>query len=439
MKRRDFIKTIGAGAFLGVVPRTSTDLLFAANNASKPIRLGFIGVGGRGTGYLKAALNYPEVEIAAICDIDKNNLDRAIKIVKAVRGNEPQGYSKDEFDYKNMLKRDDFDAVFIAASIKWHGVMSIDAMNAGKHVGCEVPACKTLDECRLLVEAKEHNNVRYILFENYVYFRNNMAVLNMVKSGLFGDSYYGECGYIHEYKAGMYNSDGSINWRGELVTTDYGNHYPTHSGGPVFKWLGINDGDRLEKLTCYSTMPNRTSPLFYAERFGRQKASQMKWTLGEMTTCLIKTALGKVIKMDLDTQSNRPHSFYYLLQGTKGIYDNRFGISLKDDSQQVGHLTFKWESADSLVQQYDHPLWKQYGEESQNSGHGGGDFFCLRDFINMLRYDREPWIDVYDAASWSAIYESSQKSLDGQNATIEICDFTGGKWKDKNWRANRLV
>lgn len=423
---------------MNMVPRT-THSLFAAKDTSKPIRLAFIGLGGRGTGFLKQVLDYPEVQVCALCDIDKSALSKAIQIVKAARGNEPQGYSKDEFDYRNMLQRDDFDAVFIATSIKWHGKMSIDAMNAKKHVGCEVPACKTLDECRGLVEAKERNKVHYMMFENYVYFKSNMAVLNMVKSGLFGDPYYGECGYIHEYKAGQYNPDGSINWRGEIMTTDHGNHYPTHSGGPIFKFMGINEGDRLERLTCYSTMPNRTAPLFYERRFGKEKTSQLKWTLGEMTTCLIKTALGKVVKMDLDIQSNRPHSFYYLLQGTKGIYDNRFGISLLDDSQQTGHLQFKWESADPKLQQYEHALWKQFGKEAEKFGHDGGDFFCLRDFINMLRYNREPWLDVYDAASWSAIYECSQKSLDGKNVTIEIPDFTDGKWKKKNWRENRLV
>jgi predicted dehydrogenase len=439
MNRRHFVKTVGTGFLLNLIPRTPGSL-FAAENASKPIRLAFIGVGGRGTYYLQMALNYyPDVQVPVICDIDKKNLCRAIEIVQAVRGNEPQGYSKDELDYQNMLQRDDFDAVFIATSIKWHGKMSVDAMNAGKHVGCEVPACKTLKECHDLVKAKERNKVRYMMFENYVYFKDNLAVLNLVKRGIFGEPYYAECGYIHENKGGQYNADGSLNWRGELMTSDHGNHYPTHSGGPVFKWMGINDGDRLERLTCYATMPNRTAPLFYAGRFGAEKAAKLRWTLGEMTTCLIKTAMGKVVKMDLDIQSNRPHSFYYLLQGTKGIYDKRFGISLNNDSQKTGGLDFKWEDADSMLRQNESLPWKELGDQAQKLGHGGSDYFCLRDFIEMLRHDREPWLDVYDSASWSAIYECSQKSLDDHNASIEIPDYTGGKWRSQNWRKNRLT
>jgi hypothetical protein len=54
-----------------------------------------------------------------------------------------------------------------------------------------------------------------------------------------------------------------------------------------------------------------------------------------MTTCLITTAQGRVIKMDLNVQSNRPHSFYYLLQGTTGVYDSRSGFSFVDPKQDL--------------------------------------------------------------------------------------------------------
>ena len=52
----------------------------------------------------------------------------------------------------------------------------------------------------------------------------------------------------------------------------------------------------------------------------------------------------------------------------------------------------------------------------------------------MVRYDREPWIDVYDAAAWSAIYECSRRSLDETNGTVEIPDYTRGRWKSTDWR-----
>jgi predicted dehydrogenase len=251
------------------------------------VRFGIIGVGGRGTGLLTILLQRPESQVSAICDINKAHLDRAIGIVRQAKGNKPAGYSKDEYDYRNMLQRDDIDVVLIATSIKWHGAMAVDAMNAGKHVGSEVPACEDLGQCAAMVAAKEKNGVRYMLLENYLYFRENLAVLEMVRHGLLGDPYFAECGYIHEYKTGQYEADGSLNWRGELMQYTRGNNYPTHSGGPVFKWLGINDGDRLQRVTCYATEPNRSARPYYAKRFGEEKASRLPFKLADMTTCLI--------------------------------------------------------------------------------------------------------------------------------------------------------
>jgi predicted dehydrogenase len=144
------------------------------SESKETVRFGIIGVGGRGTALLNILLQRPDTQVSAICDIDPAHLDRAIGIVPQAKGNAPARYSKDEFDYRNMLQRDDLDVVLIATSIKWHGVMSVDAMNAGKHVGSEVPACEDLSECAAMVAAKEKNGVRYMLLENYL--ENNGTV-----------------------------------------------------------------------------------------------------------------------------------------------------------------------------------------------------------------------------------------------------------------------
>ncbi len=262
-------KFLGAGVAATTVLAVSAPCHGQALS-KETVRCGIIGVGGRGTGLLKILLQRPETQIVAICDINQAHLDRALAIVQQAKGNLPAGYAKDEYDYRNMLQRDDFDVVLIATSIKWHGVMSVDAMNAGKHVGSEVPACQDLKECAAMVAAKEQNGVRYMLLENYLYFRENMAVLEMTRRGLWGQPYFAECGYIHEYKTGQYEVDGSLNWRGELMQYTHGNHYPTHSGGPIFKWLGVNDGDRLQRLTCYATEPNRSAPVLHQTVWRRE-------------------------------------------------------------------------------------------------------------------------------------------------------------------------
>ena len=79
-------------------------------------------------------------------------------------------------------------------------------------------------------------------------------------------------------------------------------------------------------------------------------------------------------------------------------------------------------------------MWKRDGAAAEKAGHLGGDFFVLREFVDMIRRDREPWIDVYDAASWSAITHCSSESIRRGSSPVQIPDFTKGRWKDPNWR-----
>jgi hypothetical protein len=63
----------------------------------------------------------------------------------------------------------------------------------------------------------------------------------------------------------------------------------------------------------------------------------------------------------------------------------------------------------------------------------------MYDFVKMVREDKEPWIDVYDAASWSSLIFCSKLSLDRNGARVPMPDFTEGQWKSSNWRSERMA
>lgn len=96
---------------------------------------------------------------------------------------------------------------------------------------------------------------------------------------------------------------------------------------------------------------------------------------------------------------------------------------------------YPWTGADQAVMPAPHfvfnghELWKTTGKEAAKSGHGGGDYLELLEFVAAVREDREPYIDVYDAASWSSVVELSARSIDGGGGRMEIPDFTGGRWE----------
>ncbi|MBN1912391.1 MAG: Gfo/Idh/MocA family oxidoreductase [Pirellulales bacterium] len=427
LDRRSFLGTLGGTALVG--PALVSPVLAATEkkNEAKPTRIAFIGVGSRGTGLLKQILRIDGVEVPAICDINTAHLNTALGIVKERRGNTPAGFSKGPYDYRRMLERNDYDAILLGTPPNWHTVMATDAMKAGKHVASEVPGAYTIDECWNLVRTKEKTGKHYMLLENYIFPRDNMMAGNMIRQGLFGDLYYAECSYAHDCRSIRFTKDGKLTWRGEVKKTSYGNTYPTHAIGPVAKWLGINRGDRFVSLVSQMSRPGAALRDYTARRFGPDSpAAKVNYIAGDMCLTTLTTAKGCLITVHYDTDSPRPASGFHMVQGTRGCYNSRQGVYLDGKSP-----THRWEPMSKYREKYDDPAWKQFGKLAQTSGHGGGDYLTLLEFVNSLREDREPMVDVYDSAAWSCIVELSKQSIDGGGVPVEVPDFTNGKWETR--------
>ncbi len=432
MNRREFlVRSAGELAAAATTGRLASSAAAQQATGSKLVRLGVVGLGNRGTHLLRLALAVPGVQVKAICDLNEDNINRAAEIVQKAQGSEPARHSKAPDDYGAMVKREDIDAVLIATPTKWHCPMAIEAMKAGKHVGSEVPAGFQLQELWDLVKTKEATGRRYMLLENYLYMRHIMTVWNMVRAGVFGEPYYAECAYLHDCRFMLFKEDGSLDWWGDWAANNFGSDYPTHAMGPVSKWMGLNEGDRMEYCTSMMTAP-RVLKQYAVKKYGADSPQgKIDWALGEFVSTQIHTVKGRVIRLDYDVNSPRPAVLPYMIQGTKGLYDSRHGVYIEEEGKGE-----KWDNFQKHQEQYDHAYWKRDAESAQKAGHGGGDFFAVRDFIEMVRQDREPWIDVYDAASWSVLYWCSRESIANRSKTVDVPDFTSGRWKDADWRAD---
>lgn len=431
------ITATGVLASVGAAPSAAP----AREKPANPVRIGVIGVGPRGRWHLTNLLaNHPDVAIPAIGDIQEDRLKVAVDMVKKARGTVPVGYSKGEYDYRNLCERDDLDAVLIAGPVQWIGRMTIDALKAGRHVGHEVSGVQTEDECWTMVHQKEKSKKRVMLLENCCYGNETMMIYRMVKQGLFGEPYYAEGSYVHDIGvARLFEPNGKLSWRGELVRDSYGSAYPQHGLGSACKWLEINDGDRMECCQTMMTAP-RVAHARAVAKFGPDsQQAKVDFKTGDFVTSLIWTAKGRMIRLDYGITAPRPYSRYYLLQGTKGCWDSRSGIFLEGSSPGRSGAHDAWEPLDEFQEKYQHPYWRKDGALAQRfGGHGGIDYYCIDDFVKMVREDREPWIDVYDAAAWSSLIFCSKLSLDRKGARVEMPDFTNGKWKDSRWRRDRM-
>ena len=145
-----------------------------------------------------------------------------------------------------------------------------------------------------------------------------------------------------------------------------------------------------------------------------------------IVTSVIKCANGQTVLLSHDTNSPRPYSLNLRVQGTNGIWmrDNN-SIYLEDISSKPHY----WEPFDPYQKKYDHPLWKAFSDDAEGAGHGGIDFFIMRAFIESIKRNVNPPIDVYDAVSMSVICPLSEKSIRLNSTSVKIPDFTRGKWK----------
>ena len=164
ISRREFIAKSGmatAGTTLGVNALSAQRLQKGPNDK---IRMGFIGIGNRGTQLLRLFMKNPNVEIAALCDVyepyttrDRSAVhQRYLELGKVPRMGEDFGKKVKRYtDFRKMLEQKDIDAVCIATPDHWHAIQTIQAMEAGKDVYVEKPLTITLQEGRAMVEAQK--------------------------------------------------------------------------------------------------------------------------------------------------------------------------------------------------------------------------------------------------------------------------------------------
>jgi len=155
--RRGFLRRSAA---LAAGPYVVSSAVLGKDGAVAPserITLGFIGVGAMGRGHVACCVHHNDAQVLAVCDVDRWRRDHAKAIVEQAYGRQEsrRGYGRCRAyrDLRDLLARDDIDAVLIATGDRWHALATILAVRAGKDVYCEKPISKTIGEARAMVRA----------------------------------------------------------------------------------------------------------------------------------------------------------------------------------------------------------------------------------------------------------------------------------------------
>ena len=422
----------GGGLSAGTCANGAPMRNFAAPAMSR-IRVGVVGIGYRGIGAVKRLLKSPGLEVTALCDTRKEYLDKGVAAAKEISGRAPRAFGPGDEAYKALCDWDGVDVVYNTTPWEWHAPISLYAMRAGKHTFIEVPAAMTLDECWELVETAEKTRLHCMQLENCCYGEYELLALNLCKQGLLGDILHGEGGYIHDRRWSIHFSEQWQHWRRRWNISHAGNQYSTHGLGPICLDMGINRGDRLDYIV--SMDGNSRGYRAYAEELlpeGDARRS-LGYAMADMNLSLIRTAAGRTIMLQHDVTTPRPYSRLNLVAGTKGVFRSypKLGISIEGAAPRTAvRHAFDDKETERIRNEYMHPLYRKFGEESRNAGgHGGMDYLMDLRWATALAQGLPLDTDVYDMAAWCAVSELSEQSARDRSRPKDFPDFTRGVWK----------
>ena len=373
------------------------------NNENK-INIAIVGL-GFGAEFIPIYQKYNSVNLVAVCQRNKEKLDEI---------GDAFGIEKRYTSFDELLLDPDIDAVHINTPIPEHGVQSIKALKAGKHVACTVPMATTVAECEEIVRLTKETGLTYMMMETVVYAREFLFMKEMYENGDLGKVQFLKASHQQDMEG----------WPGYWPGLPP-MHYATHCVGPV---LALTRSE-AEYVSCFGSGTIReemhahyNSPfavqtthikfkdsdvsaqvyrsLFdvarqYRESFevyGSKKS--VEWPLIEHKPLIIHT--GKKPEPEIPEEVNCP-DFAKLLPEeiqpftTGGVYDS-------DDNQ---HLSF-----------------------TQGAGHGGSHPHLVHEFVCSLLNNRQPYPNATQSANITCVGILAHESALKGGEIIGLPEFT---------------
>jgi predicted dehydrogenase len=389
------------------------------------IRVGLIGLGCRGRDLLRTSLlTLPQVNVTAVCDLYEDRVQSTLDYLK-----EKEIDAKGFTNYQELLASGLVDAVIVATAWESHLPISCAAMEAGIAVGCEVGGAYTLDDCYRLIDTQERTGTPFMMLENCNYNRRETCLFAMIKAGLFGKIVACDGGYMHDLRAEVAGGEKNRHYRQRNYINRCAENYPTHELGPIMQMLDINRGNRMVSLVsvasgafgleAYMNEHDKENPLLH------QRIAQ-----GDIVTTIITCSRGETITLRLDTTLPRYYSRGLNVHGTKAFYsEDNNTLFFGGEHEKYDFKAYElWNNFNEYSKEYRNADWQEADDGLLVEGHGGMDYFMMRDFITRL-IEKQPFLtDVYDAAAMMCITPLSEESIAKGGASVAIPDFTRGQF-----------
>lgn len=374
----------------------------------KEIRVGVVGLGGRGLHWIYLLQQIDGYRITALCDRITALNEGALSRVK--NRSEVATYTS----YEDILADPRVDAIALCVRCKEQGAMAAQALEAGKHVNSEVPAAHTMEDCWRIVTAVERTGLVYQLAEQVRYAGFVEAWRRLINKGVIGRVIYCEGQYFHFYTPFVAFQDPET---GRFYTIKEARtqrnlhptwlyymppiHYLPHELSPLLRMLD----DRVVEVTAMSTRPPSYS---YPELVH----------IPDFQVALMRTEKDVILRLATSfTQRFVPYNHWYQVLGTQGCLEwkksnyERPKMWLNNlQMHDYAEVDWRWERTDVPT-------------EARGSGHGDLDYYIHITFRDAVLGKKPLEFDVYKAMDTAAPAILAAESIAQGTKLLRVPDF----------------
>ena len=360
----------------------------------RTVKMGVFGLGRGSTFYNNILLN--NGEIVAVCDRQEEKLEEAKKIL----GDDLAVYK----DFDEFLNHPGMEAVFLCNFFHDHAPFAIKALERNIHVLSECTSNGTMAEGVALVRAAEKSDAIYMLSENYPYMIFNQEMRRVYQGGTLGKVLFAEGEYNHPLNPCNEQEIKQLrpyakHWRNFLPRT----YYVTHSLAPLMYITG--------------SKPVRITAMPVFDPYVRE--GLMGLGVGDRAAIITCLNDDDSVFRVTGCAGFGAHENSYRICGEKGQIENVRGedkVLLRYDRWNV--------PAGGVTSCTYMPEWNDKDRNLiKKAGHGGGDFFVIREFLNCIRENRKPMFDVHFATTMASVGILGHRSLLEKGVPYDIPDF----------------
>lgn len=363
----------------------------------KKIKIGIFGL-GRGMAFAKSIM-LCNGDIVAICD----NRPEMVEAAKKQLGDGVACYS----DFDSFIEHEGMEAVLLANFFHEHSKYAIRCLERNIHVLSECTAGGTLADCVALVRAAEKSKAMYMLAENYPYMKFNQEMKRICDGGTLGKILFAEGEYNHPVAPDDFSFIKTYiptlkHWRNYLPRT----YYITHSLAPITYAVGTFP-KRVTAMPVYDPFDDKEYP--YSVKMVQDRSAIVTIlnhddSVFRVTGCAAYGA----------------HGNSYRICGERGQIENVRGMGNK---VMLRYNAWDVPEGREEINLYE-PSWNDKDEALiDEAGHGGGDFFVIRNFLDCIREGRQHPFDVYFATAMSAVAIMAHRSVLAGGMPYDIPDF----------------